>query len=79
MPKARNGYKILLPNANYGIDNPNICASPTKFHPGGAIMCFAFKGKRVLVRRSIQCAYGLNPKSRRDSTSVCEGAPKVFR
>jgi acetolactate synthase-1/2/3 large subunit len=36
-------------------------------------------GKRVTVWRKIQCAYGSDLKSRRDATSVCEGAPKVFR
>ena len=32
-----------------------------------------------MVRRNNHCAYGLGFKFRRDSTSVCEGAPKVFR
>jgi acetolactate synthase I/II/III large subunit len=36
-------------------------------------------GKRVMVWRIIDCAYGFGPKSRRVATSVCEGAPKVFR
>jgi len=36
-------------------------------------------GKRVMVWRKIQCACGFDLKFRRDTTSVCEGAPKVFR
>jgi hypothetical protein len=44
-------------------------------HNGGCTS----KGKRVMTRRSIQCAYGFDLKSRRDSTRVFEGAPKVFR
>ena len=32
-----------------------------------------------MVRRKNQCAYGFGFKFQRDSTSVCEGAPKVFR
>jgi acetolactate synthase-1/2/3 large subunit len=38
-----------------------------------------FNGKRVMVWRIIDRAYGFGPKSRRVATSVCEGAPKVFR
>lgn len=37
------------------------------------------KSKRVTIRRYKQCAHGFDLKSRRDATSVCEGAPKVFR
>ena len=36
-------------------------------------------GKRVMVWHKIQCACGFDLKFRRDTTSVCEGAPKVFR
>jgi len=32
-----------------------------------------------MVRRKNQCAYGFGSKSQRDTTNVCEGAPKVFR
>ena len=32
-----------------------------------------------MVRRKNHCAYGFDLKFRRDATSVCEGAPKVFR
>jgi len=35
--------------------------------------------KRVMARRIIDCAYGSGLKSRRGVTSVCQGAPKVFR
>src|SRR3990167_10167245 len=37
------------------------------------------KGKRVTVRRKNHCAHGFGFKFRRGPTSVCEGAPKVFR
>src|ERR1035437_857400 len=37
------------------------------------------KSKRVTVRHSHQCANGFDLKFRRGPTSVCEGAPKVFR
>jgi acetolactate synthase-1/2/3 large subunit len=32
-----------------------------------------------MVRRKNHCAYGFGPKFRCDATSVCKGAPKVFR
>jgi hypothetical protein len=37
------------------------------------------KGKRVVVRRKNPGAHGLDLKFQRDTTSVFEGAPKVFR
>jgi acetolactate synthase I/II/III large subunit len=50
---------------------------------GGLLQCDNARcnsnGKRVMVWRIIDCAYGFGLKSRRIATSVSEGAPKVFR
>lgn len=41
--------------------------------------CCTLKGKRVTVRRSIQCVHGFDLKSQRGSIRASEEAPKVFR
>ena len=65
---------------DYDIPRVNYLVHQRKAITSNAIMRVALqKGKRVKVRRSIQCVNGFGLKFRRDLTRVYEGAPKVFR